>query len=209
MPRASREQAKANRLAIEEASSHLFRERGVAAVSVADVMGAVGLTAGGFYGHFASKDELAAIACKNAFEEAARRWRKRVQKEKDKRAAFNEIVDDYLTRRNRDDPSDACPSVTLASDVARQSADMPMRDAYLKGIKGQIKTLASLCEVENSDTARRNAMMQLALLVGAMSLAQASQGDEISDQFLEVGRDFLRASAAPPVDAIDEPTRED
>jgi TetR/AcrR family transcriptional repressor of nem operon len=193
MPRASREQARMNRLAVEEASSRLFRERGIQAVSVADLMGAVGLTPGGFYGHFASKDELAAIACNVAFDDAARRWRKRMQGKRNKREAFNAIVDGYLTRRNRDDPADACPSATLASDVARELPDKPVCGAYLGGIKGQLKTLASLRDSEASGTAQREAMIQLALLVGSMALARASRGDQISDEFLDVGKDFLRA----------------
>ncbi|MUZ66470.1 TetR family transcriptional regulator, partial [Agrobacterium vitis] len=97
MPRVSREQTKLNRHAIEEASSRLFRERGIDAVSVADLMGAAGLTTGGFYGHFASKDELAGVACNIAFDDAARRWRKRMIGKKDIKAAFGAIVDGYLT----------------------------------------------------------------------------------------------------------------
>jgi TetR/AcrR family transcriptional repressor of nem operon len=198
MPRASREQARMNRLAIEEASSRLFREKGIQAVSVADLMGAVGLTAGGFYGHFASKDDLAAIACNVAFDEAARRWRKRMQGKKDRKEAFSAIVDGYLTRQNRDDPGEACPSVTLASDVAREPSDQPVRGAYLNGIKGQLTTLASLRGTEKSDAAQREAMVQLAMLVGTMALARASRGDQISDEFLSAGKEFLKEFAALP-----------
>ena len=78
MPRVSREQTDINRLAIEDASSRLFREQGIKAVSVADLMAAAGLTHGGFYGHFESKDALAAVACAKAFEQSAGRWEKRL-----------------------------------------------------------------------------------------------------------------------------------
>jgi TetR/AcrR family transcriptional regulator, transcriptional repressor for nem operon len=201
MPRASREQARMNRHAIEEASSRLFRERGIQAVSIADLMEAVGLTPGGFYGHFASKDELAAIACNIAFDEAARHWRKRIQG-KDKRKAFNAIVDAYLTRRNRDDPGDACPSATLASDVGRELADKPVCDAYRKGIMGQLDTLASLRDDKTADAALRNAIIQLALLVGGITLARASRGSGMSDKFLDVVGEFLKGF---PWDAGEKP----
>ena len=75
MPRVSREQTDKNRLLIEAASARLFKEHGFDGVSVADIMASAGLTHGGFYGHFESKDELAALACAKAFEESAARWR--------------------------------------------------------------------------------------------------------------------------------------
>jgi len=179
-------------MAIQEASARLFRERGIQPVSVVDVMGAVGLTAGGFYGHFASKDELTAIACEIAFQESANRWCKRAQGKRNKREALDSIVNGYLTRRNRDDPGDACPSATLASDVARESADAPVRDVYMKGIKDQISTLAFLQDdSEDADAKERSAMTQLALLVGAMVLARATRGDRLSDDFLSAARETL------------------
>lgn len=193
MPRASREQAKSNRAAIVEAAAKLFRAEGIKAVSVADLMGAVGLTQGGFYGHFASKGELAAIACSEAFDDAARRWRKRLQGKKDPRAARDALVDVYLNRENRDDPGDACPSATLASDVAREPQGSPVHDAYLRGINGQLKTLESLRDDDTPDAAKQVAMLQLALLVGGMTLARATRGTALSDDFVEIPKAFLKS----------------
>ncbi len=193
MPRVSREQARTNRLAIEEASSKLFRQQGIQTVSVADLMGAVGLTPGGFYGHFGSKDELVAIACKLAFDDAARRWRKQLRGKKSKTDAFHALVDVYLNRQNRDDPGDACPSAMLASDVAREPTGKPVRAEYIHGIKGQLKTLASLRSGEASGAAEQDAMIQLALLVGSMVLARATKGDPISDDFIEIPSAFLKS----------------
>ena len=195
MPRVSQERARQHRLAIQEASSRLFRERGIQAVSVVDLMGAVGLTAGGFYGHFASKDVLAAVACEAAFDESRNRWRKRAEG-KASREGLDAIVSGYLTRRNRDDPGDACPSATLASDVARESADAPVREAYIKGIEDQIEKLASLQGARDPNTARQRAMTQLALLVGAMTLARATTGSALSDDFLATAKTSLTAESA-------------
>ena len=78
MPRVSKAQAEANHKAIEEAASRLFRERGLDGVTIADVMAEAGLTHGGFYTHYPSKDALAASACEAAFAFAAEKWRRRV-----------------------------------------------------------------------------------------------------------------------------------
>ena len=78
MPRVSRAQTEANHQAIEAAASRLFRERGLDGVTVADVMAEAGLTHGGFYTHYESKDALAASACESAFAFAAEKWRRRV-----------------------------------------------------------------------------------------------------------------------------------
>src|SRR5579875_3283436 len=69
MGRASKEQAQHHREQIIDAASQLFRERGVAGVSVPELMASTGMTHGGFYRHFSSKEELASIACAHAFEE--------------------------------------------------------------------------------------------------------------------------------------------
>ena len=71
MPRVSRAEAENHRQQITEASARLFKERGVKGVSVADLMGAAGLTHGGFYGHFESKDALAGVAVARAADDGA------------------------------------------------------------------------------------------------------------------------------------------
>ncbi|HMN82192.1 MAG TPA: TetR family transcriptional regulator, partial [Burkholderiaceae bacterium] len=103
MPRVSRAEAQRHRQQIEEASARLFRERGLS-VSVADLMSEVGLTHGGFYGHFDSKDALAAIAMARAFEEAAARWRKRLADAAGRAALLNA----YLHPDNRNVPARGC-----------------------------------------------------------------------------------------------------
>ena len=119
MPRATREQAEKHRVAIERAASHLFRERGLEGISVAQIMAAAGLTHGGFYGHFSSKGELAARACSRAFEQSAVRWRERLREHEQPRQALDSIAAGFLTARHRDHPGGGCPAVALAGDVAR------------------------------------------------------------------------------------------
>jgi len=109
MPRVSRAQADANHQAIEAAASRLFRERGLHGVTVADVMAEAGLTHGGFYAHYPSKDALAATACESAFAVAEGKWQRRIEAAATPRDARRVIAERYLGAANCD------PSV-----VARQ-----------------------------------------------------------------------------------------
>src|ERR1700749_3983978 len=97
MPRVSRAEAQSHRQQITEASARLFKERGINGVSVSDLMGAAGLTHGGFYGHFESKDALAGVAVAHAFEQSAERWRKRVASQPDEASGRALIVDKFLS----------------------------------------------------------------------------------------------------------------
>src|SRR5271170_2549103 len=120
MPRVSREQFISNRTAITEASARLLRERGIKGLSVSELMAAAGLTHGGFYGHFASKDALAAEACSLAFEHSAERWKNRVAGNADADSARAALVEGYLTPKSRSSPGTSCPAAALAGDVARE-----------------------------------------------------------------------------------------
>src|ERR1700712_5572689 len=100
MPRVSRAEADSHREAITDASARLFKERGLKGVSVADLMGAAGLTHGGFYGHFESKDALAAVACAKAFEQSGTRWQARVDDSANSADALKSIARAYLSRRS-------------------------------------------------------------------------------------------------------------
>ncbi len=101
MPRVSRVVTERNRAAIERESARLFREQGLRGVSVAELMAAAGLTHGGFYGHFESKDALATVACTKAFDEAVERWQARISATTDPESALTALVDGYLSSRNR------------------------------------------------------------------------------------------------------------
>src|ERR1700709_1370752 len=100
MPRVTRAEAESHRQQITDASARLFRERGVKGVSVVDLMGAAGLTHGGFYGHFESKDALAGVAVARAFEQSVEKWRKRVSAGKEDAERRAELVDRLLGADN-------------------------------------------------------------------------------------------------------------
>lgn len=195
MPRVSREKADSNRLAIQDASARLFREQGVKGVSVADIMAAAGLTHGGFYGHFESKDELAAVACATAFDESADRWRRRIEGKPDSASALKALVEGYLSAQSRNSAGSGCPTAALSVDVAREPADKPIHAAYLAGLKQQLEVLASLHDSGDAARDRSEAMAQLATMVGAMVLARATRGDEISGELLDAARAHLLGAA--------------
>ena len=131
MPRVSKAQSAANHQAIEAAASRLFRERGLDGVSVSELMAEAGLTHGGFYAHYPSKDALAAAACTSAFAHAAEKWRRRVEVALDETAARHAIAEGYLRAAYGDPAVAACPTATLVTDVAREPATRPIHAAYL------------------------------------------------------------------------------
>jgi TetR/AcrR family transcriptional repressor of nem operon len=202
MPKVSRAEADSHREQITDASARLFRERGIKGVSVANLMGAAGLTHGGFYGHFESKDALAGVAVARAFEQSAERWKKRVAAQPDAPACRAELVDKFLTSRSLKDVGMGCPSVSMATDVAREPADAPIRTAFLDGLETLVQILASVEDGTDGEARRRAALADYATLAGALLLARATQGAPLAGEFLAAARArLLPAQAVTPAPA--------
>ena len=202
MPRVSRAEAQSHRQQITEASARLFKERGINGVSVADLMGAAGLTHGGFYGHFESKDALAGVAVAHAFEQSAERWRKRVASQPDDASGRALIVDKFLSAASIKEVGLGCPSVSLASDVAREPADATIRMAYQDGLEQLLRILSEIEDAPDAAARRRAALADYATMAGALMLARATDGAPMAAEFLAAARErLLRAStpAATPV----------
>jgi TetR/AcrR family transcriptional repressor of nem operon len=197
VPRVSKAQTEKNRTAIEQASSRLFREQGLAA-SLKEVMGAAGLTHGGFYGHFRSKDELVTAACATAFAASVERWRKRTAAANSRRSAHAALIEGYLTPHNRAAAGTSCPIAALATDVGREPEGKPVRRAFRAGLEQLIEILAAAQPAADSDGARDAALTELSTLVGAMVLARATSGSGLSDQFLNAARRSLLGTVSEP-----------
>jgi TetR/AcrR family transcriptional repressor of nem operon len=193
MPRVSKAQTQANHQAIEAAASRLFRERGLDAVTVAEVMAEAGLTHGGFYTHFPSKDDLAAAACEAAFAFAAEKWRRRIDAAPTPAEARDAIAQGYLKAANCDPAAASCPTATLAGDVARAGADRPIHDAYRAGVRAQVEMLASLGDSGDATRDRAEACVRLATMMGALLLARATHGDPIAGEITAAARAHLTA----------------
>ncbi|HEV6964069.1 TetR/AcrR family transcriptional regulator, partial [Roseateles sp.] len=109
----SRAQAEANRERILDSAAQLFRERGFDGIGLNELMQAAGLTRGGFYGHFESKDDLAAQACRRAMRDGREQWKRQPDR------SLAAWVKAYLSETHRDRPGAGCGLAALAGDAAR------------------------------------------------------------------------------------------
>ena len=188
--RVSREQMAENRERILDTAATLFRERGFDGVGVADVMKAVGLTHGGFYGHFSSKDDLAAQALGRAFVHSGQ-WATEA-KAAEPEAPLQAIIDRYLSPSHRDDAGHGCPVAALGSDVARQGE--ASRLAATEGVRAAIKGLSAVAPGATADERRAGAIASYATLVGALVLARMVDDVDLSDEILVAARAALRSA---------------
>ncbi len=196
MPKVSRAEADHHREQITDASARLFKERGLKGVSVADLMGAAGLTHGGFYGHFESKDALAGVAVARAFEQSAHRWNKHVAAQPDAAAGRCEIVDKFLTPKSLKDVGMGCPSVAMATDVARAPTGAPIRWAFLDGLESLVQILSDVEDGSDAAARRGTALADYATMAGALLLARATKGAPLSTEFLAAARARLLPAGA-------------
>ncbi len=191
----SREQAALNRERIVEVAAKLFRERGYDGIGVADLMKGAGLTHGGFYGHFGSKEDLLAEACGSAIAASVARWRGHVARAPHK--ALARITENYLSAAHRDDAGSGCALPALGADVARLTAGA--RHALSEGARAQIDILAGLMPAGpdgDAGAARRQAIASYAAMVGAVMLARLVDDAALSDEILGAVAAELRQGAA-------------
>jgi TetR/AcrR family transcriptional regulator, transcriptional repressor for nem operon len=177
----SREQAAENRERIVQVAAKLFRERGFDGIGVADLMKAAGLTHGGFYGHFASKEDLAAEASGRALEETLQYWSTAIEKAPDE--AFQKIVNRYVSEAHRDAPGRGCLVAALGSDVGRQAR--PVRRVVTDGINAFIGQLMQLVPGKSKAVRRQQALTDFAAMVGAVTIARAVDDPALSKDVLD------------------------
>jgi TetR/AcrR family transcriptional repressor of nem operon len=180
----SREQAALNRERIVEVAAKLFREKGYDGIGVADLMKNAGLTHGGFYGHFASKEDLMIEACQHALEKSLEGWQARV--EQNPQGALPAIIDSYLTARHRDHPGGGCPVAAMGVDVARMSPGA--RPAFTRATQQQFALLQGLLPEgarNGTQERRQQAISTFAAMVGAMVLARSVDDEALSAEILD------------------------
>lgn len=186
MGRVSQQQAEENRRRVVETAARLFREKGTH-LSVADLMKASGLTHGGFYKQFASKDALIDEATAHAFAEltqlhAAGLERRAGQRDEARQA----LIDNYLSVGHRDNPADGCPAAALAADMAREPADSEARRVYAEGVGDFAAALADEKADEKAD-----GLVRLSTMIGALVLSRATKGSLLSEEILDSARAAL------------------
>jgi TetR/AcrR family transcriptional regulator, transcriptional repressor for nem operon len=180
----SREQVAENRRRILDAAAQLFRERGFENVTVAEVMNAAGLTHGGFYGHFDSKEALIDAAMAH---ELSTRRSGRASMENPSRYA-----DSYLSRQHRDNIRSGCPFSALGTEVARASS--AVRHTMTESLRRWIDAYTPDSQGSSAQERRRNAIAAVSSMVGAMVLARIANDERLSDEILAAARASLPLS---------------
>jgi TetR/AcrR family transcriptional regulator, transcriptional repressor for nem operon len=172
---------------VKKASVRL-REKGAHGIGVADLMKDAGLTHGGFYAHFDSREALVIEAFAYAMDRSTDRWRKLAEQTPlDKRLAT--IVDSYLTPVHRDDPGHGCAIPALSAEIARESPKT--RKAFAAKLDQMIDMIAGQIPDVPRKTARKQAMASLATMMGTLVLARVAGSGEFSDDILGAGRDAV------------------
>ncbi|AYN38112.1 TetR family transcriptional regulator [Streptomyces dangxiongensis] len=185
MGRVSQAQAQENRQRVVETASRLFREQGTH-VSVADLMKAAGLTHGGFYKQFASKDALVDEATAHAFDELARLHTAGIERHAGQHdAAQREVIDTYLSVEHRDNAADGCPVAGLAADMARADGNDEAHRVYAEGVRAFAEALA---------TEDQDGITRLCTMLGALVLARATKDSPLSEEILTTARAALTES---------------
>lgn len=189
----SRQQKELNRERIVAAAGQGFRARGIDGVGIDELMKTAGMTHGGFYNHFASKDELALEVLNQGFTASLGHVDALIDAHpRSSRAALNAIVDTYLSTNHRDHPEDGCASAALAADAGRHG--IAAQQEYRRGLQGYIAAITDLllASAKQTDTkldarrAREQAIAMFSQMVGAQVLARAvAEADpELSDEVL-------------------------
>ena len=197
MPRITKEDKARNRENILEAAGRMFRSQGIDAVGIAELMKEAGLTHGGFYNHFASKNDLAVEVCGASYAASLEGLAQTIEDGPHQGgSSLKRVVAGYLSTAHRDAPDGGCPSASLATDAGRHGE--AVQSAYAEGVEGYLTGFAAefLRETEEEgheldpDEARRKAVRLLSEMVGALTIARAVRHvePELSDEVLRVGR---------------------
>lgn len=179
----SRAQAEENRERILDNAAQLFRERGFDGIGLNELMQAAGLTRGGFYGHFESKDDLAAQATRRALQDNREQWKKQTER------SLQAWVRTYLSDAHRDQIGGGCGLVALAGDAARGGP--AVREVFAGGVESLAAALQAQMPGADDAERREQALAMLSTLVGALLLSRAVGDAELSRELREAARKHL------------------
>lgn len=183
----SREQASKNRAHVVDVAGEQFRAHGFDGIGVADLMKAAGLTHGGFYANFGSKDDLAAEAATHALAETTDRLKTRVA---DAVRPLDALVDVYLSPDHRDGLAQGCVLAALASDAARGS--QKLKDSFEGGVAGYLDLLTPMMSGATEKERRDQAMGTLSTLIGGLILSRTVATPELSEAVLAAAGTMAR-----------------
>ncbi|MGR9108448.1 MAG: TetR/AcrR family transcriptional regulator [Gammaproteobacteria bacterium] len=181
----SKEQTARTKREIIEGAAALFRQRGLDGVSVAEVMERAGLTHGGFYKHFDSKEALLAEAAGAAFEETMRVWQNVIETSQEQNPV-RALIDRYLSEKHRKDLEHGCPVVALGGEMTRSSG--AVRTIFAEGVRGMIEVIESQLGAQSCSHSRELAVTIVACMVGGMVIARCCDNEKTADSYLEATR---------------------
>jgi TetR/AcrR family transcriptional repressor of nem operon len=192
--RYSREHKFQTHARIVKKASVKLREKGAHGIGVADLMKDAGLTHGGFYAHFDSREAFVIEAFTHAMDRATAHWRK-VAEATAPEKRLSKIVNAYLTPLHRDDPGHGCAVPTLAAEIARES--LKTRRVFSGRMEQMIDMLAAQFHGMPHKAARKQAMAALATMMGSLVMARIAGSGEFSDEILKAGRDGVLGQTRP------------
>ena len=157
-----------------------------------------GLTHGGFYAHFDSREALVIEAFAYAMDRSTERWRK-VAEATAPEKRFSTIVETYLTPLHRDDPGHGCAVPALGAEIARESPKT--RKAFAAKIEQMIEMMTDQISGVPRKAARKQAIAALTTMMGTLVLSRIAGTGEFSDEILASGREAAlgRTAASKPV----------
>jgi TetR/AcrR family transcriptional repressor of nem operon len=182
----TREQAAANREKVLTVAGQLFRERGFDGVSVVDLMNGAGLTHGGFYSQFKSKDALAQEVCSRAIADSMEKWRRTAEAAEDPLAG---ILDFYLSPAHRNSVRNGCPFVAFGNDAQRKKG--AVQHILSEGLEGLISNLAGFLPGDTPEARRSKALVTVAEMMGGLVLSRLMEDEAQALQLLDAVRDDL------------------
>ena len=196
----SQSEKKSNHERILRTAAKRLREKGLEAVAIADVMKEVGLTVGGFYKHFDSRDDLVVEALRSAS------WQRSAQPADSSEPSLSlaGFIDEYLSEKHRDRPGSGCLIGALAGDVAR--SNKRIRALATEKVRSALELIAGLVPDKQDDAgsafpavngrpelARKRAALVFSTLVGAIALSRAVSDPSLSDEILQSVRELLKS----------------
>jgi TetR/AcrR family transcriptional regulator, transcriptional repressor for nem operon len=190
--RKSKEESAQTRQRIVEAASAEFRRNGVGGTGLADFMAAAGLTHGGFYKHFESKEQVIAESLALAAESMVKTIRRILLASPGDRGLHAAIAE-YLSIKHRDDAAGGCPFAALGSEMARGSD--AVREATTTGFLKMVDTIASQLDGMSPAAAKKEALLMLSTMIGAVTMARMVRDPDLSASILRQARKRLTQSS--------------
>jgi TetR/AcrR family transcriptional repressor of nem operon len=208
MVRYSKEHKEETRRRILEAAARAYREEGVAGVGIGELMQSIGLTHGGFYAHFDSKDALVAEACESVRSTLAQSYFAWAE-EAGGAEGLRRVIRGYTSRQHRDEPGLGCLMPALAADASRAAPEV--RASFTRSLRGLVAGVARLLRGARGGSAAApaaasgeavpdEALVLVSGMVGAVLLARAADDPELSDRILLAARRFYTDAFAPEED---------